>query len=82
MLELRAADLRFTADEATAFLNDVMRLDLTPEMVELLKERTEGWIAGLQLAALSLAGRADKETSSVLSPAAIAIWSSICWKKW
>ena len=60
LLELRAADLRFTAAEATTFLNDVMRLDLAPEMVERLKERTEGWIAGLQLAALSLAGRADK----------------------
>src|SRR5512136_1362177 len=60
LLELRAASLRFTADETTAFLNDVMQLDLTPEMIARLKERTEGWIAGLQLAALSLAGRADK----------------------
>jgi LuxR family maltose regulon positive regulatory protein len=60
LLELRAAALRFTATEATAFLNDVMRLELAPEMIELLKERTEGWVAGLQLAALSLAGRADK----------------------
>jgi LuxR family transcriptional regulator, maltose regulon positive regulatory protein len=60
LLELRAAALRFTATEATSFLNDVMRLELAPEMIELLKERTEGWIAGLQLAALSLAGRADK----------------------
>ncbi|HVO71850.1 MAG TPA: AAA family ATPase, partial [Aggregatilineaceae bacterium] len=60
LLELRAAALRFTADETTAFLNDVMRLDLAPALIEQLKERTEGWIAGLQLAALSLAGRADK----------------------
>jgi LuxR family maltose regulon positive regulatory protein len=60
LLELRASALRFTTDETTAFLNDVMRLDLTPGLIAQLKERTEGWIAGLQLAALSLAGRADK----------------------
>ncbi len=60
LLELRAAALRFTAAEATAFLNDVMQLELTPDLVEQLKERTEGWVAGLQLAALSLAGRTDK----------------------
>lgn len=60
LLELRAAALRFTTTETTSFLNEVMQLDLTPEMIAQLKERTEGWIAGLQLAALSLAGRTDK----------------------
>ncbi len=59
LTELRSDDLRFTPDEATAFLNTVMGLDLTPEDVEALGARTEGWIVGLQLAALSLQGRAD-----------------------
>ncbi|MFN2135489.1 MAG: LuxR C-terminal-related transcriptional regulator [Candidatus Promineifilaceae bacterium] len=57
--ELRAADLRFTEAEAAAFLNDVMGLDLTAAAVAALEARTEGWIAGLQLAALSLQRRAD-----------------------
>jgi len=57
--ELRAADLRFTATEAAAFLNRAMRLGLSPADVATLEERTEGWIAGLQLAALSMRGRED-----------------------
>ena len=57
LLELRAADLRFTADEADAFLNHVMGLDLDPAHVAALEHRTEGWAAGLQLAALSARGR-------------------------
>lgn len=57
LTELRAADLRFTADEAAAFLNQVMGLQLTATDVAALEARTEGWIAGLQLAALSLQGR-------------------------
>jgi LuxR family maltose regulon positive regulatory protein len=57
--ELRASDLRFTTDEAADFLNDVMGLDLSPGDVAALETRTEGWIAGLQLAALSMQGRAD-----------------------
>ena len=56
LLELRAADLRFTAGEADAFLNDVMGLDLDPAHVAALEHRTEGWAAGLQLAALSARG--------------------------
>jgi LuxR family transcriptional regulator, maltose regulon positive regulatory protein len=56
LLELRAADLRFTAGEAGAFLNDVMGLDLDPAHVAALEHRTEGWAAGLQLAALSARG--------------------------
>jgi LuxR family maltose regulon positive regulatory protein len=57
--ELRFDDLRFTVDEATIFLNSAMGLDLTAEDVVALEERTEGWIVGLQLAALSLQGRSD-----------------------
>jgi len=56
LLELRAADLRFTADEADAFLNHVMGLNLDPAHVAALEHRTEGWAAGLQLAALSARG--------------------------
>ena len=59
MTELRADDLRFTTEEAAAFLNEVTRSDLSEENVTTLKTRTEGWIAGLQLAALSMQGTAD-----------------------
>ncbi len=59
LTELRAADLRFTPAEAAAFLNQVMGLNLTEEDISALEMRTEGWIAGLQLAALSMQGRAD-----------------------
>lgn len=59
LLEVRASDLRFTAHEAAAYLNDAMGLDLSPADVEALEARTEGWIAALQLAALSLQGRDD-----------------------
>jgi LuxR family maltose regulon positive regulatory protein len=62
MLEIRTARLRFTMDETAQFLNEVMQLDLAPAGVAELGERTEGWVAGLQLAALSLAGRTDKES--------------------
>jgi LuxR family maltose regulon positive regulatory protein len=58
LTELRAAELRFRAAEAGAFLEEVMGLHLSPEDVTTLQARTEGWIAGLQLAALSLQGRA------------------------
>jgi LuxR family maltose regulon positive regulatory protein len=61
LLEIRAVGLRFTLDETAQFLNEVMRLDLAPGMIAALEARTEGWVAGLQLAALSLAGRSDKE---------------------
>ncbi len=54
MTELRSADLRFTAEEAAAFLNDAMGLGLAREDVAALAARTEGWITGLHLAALSL----------------------------
>ncbi|HEX6384124.1 MAG TPA: hypothetical protein VF177_05590, partial [Anaerolineae bacterium] len=54
ILEIRAADLRFTPEEATVFLNEIMGLKLSAEENAALEERTEGWIAGLQLAALAL----------------------------
>ena len=53
LVEVRAADLRFTPEEAEAFLNEVMGLQLEPALVAALEARTEGWAAGLQLAALS-----------------------------
>ena len=59
LTEVRAADLRFAPAEARAFLNEVMGLDLADNDVQALEERTEGWIAGLQLAALSLRGLAE-----------------------
>ena len=59
LTELRAADLRFTPDEAATFLNQVMGLGLSAEEVTALETRTEGWIVGLQLAALSMQGRED-----------------------
>jgi LuxR family maltose regulon positive regulatory protein len=59
LTELRAADLRFTPDEAAAFLNEVMGLSLSHEDVAALGRRTEGWAAGLQLAALSLREHSD-----------------------
>jgi len=59
LVEIRAADLRFTPDEAAAYLNTVMGLALTARDVEALEGRTEGWIAALQLAALSMKGRDD-----------------------
>jgi LuxR family maltose regulon positive regulatory protein len=59
LLELRSADLRFTMEEAEKFLNSVMGLGLISEEVSQLGARTEGWAVGLQLAALSLRGRAD-----------------------
>jgi LuxR family maltose regulon positive regulatory protein len=57
--ELRATDLRFTPDEAAEFLEGVMGLALSAEEIAALETRTEGWIAGLQLAALSMRGRED-----------------------
>lgn len=59
LTEVRADDLRFTPDEAAAFLNGVMGLTLSAAEVAALEARTEGWIAGLQLAALSMRGRTD-----------------------
>ena len=59
LTELRAVDLRFNFTEAASFLNRVMGLDLSAENIAVLETRTEGWIAGLQLAAISLRGYKD-----------------------
>src|SRR5947207_2977346 len=59
LTEVRATDLRFTPAEAAAFLNQAMGLHLSIEDIAALERRTEGWIAGLQLAALSLQGHED-----------------------
>ncbi|MDO9088436.1 MAG: LuxR C-terminal-related transcriptional regulator [Anaerolineaceae bacterium] len=59
MIELRASDLRFTSAEASEFLNQVMGLTLSEEDITSLETRTEGWIAGLQLAAISMHGQKD-----------------------
>ena len=56
LTELRLADLQFTLNEATVFLNQVMGLALSADDVAALTSRTEGWIAGLQLAALAMQG--------------------------
>jgi len=59
LVELRAADLRFTPDEVAAFFTQIMGLSLAPDEVAALEARTEGWIAGMQLAALAMRDRAD-----------------------
>jgi LuxR family maltose regulon positive regulatory protein len=59
LVEIRARDLAFGVDEADEFLNTSMQLDLLEKEIKILMGRTEGWIAGLQLAALSLQGRED-----------------------
>lgn len=59
LTELRVRDLRFTLSEAAGLLNQVMGLSLSPENIAVLENRTEGWIAGLQLAALSMRGHKD-----------------------
>jgi len=59
LAELRAADLRFTPSEAAEFLNQVMGLNLSAEDITALETRTEGWIVGLQLAAISMLGHQD-----------------------
>lgn len=61
LTEVRAADLRFTRDEAAAFLNQATGLHLTAQEVDALEARTEGWIAGLQLAAVSMQGHLTGE---------------------
>jgi len=57
--ELRTADLCFTSDETTTFFNQVMNLQLSSNDISILESRTEGWIAGLQLAAISMRDRED-----------------------
>lgn len=62
LVEVRARDLRFTQAEAAAFLEVTMGLRLSPSQTGLLEQRTEGWITGLQLAALSLQGVPDADS--------------------
>lgn len=59
LTELRVTDLRFTPSEAAGFLNQAMGLNLSVEDIDALETRTEGWIAGLQLAAISMQGHKD-----------------------
>lgn len=59
LIEIRTAALRFKYGETARFLSEVMRLDLAPESIAALEARTEGWVAGLQLAGLSLSGQPD-----------------------
>ena len=61
MTELRANNLRFTADETAAFLNQAMGLELSTSATAALEMHTEGWIAGIKLAALSMQGLSDKK---------------------
>jgi LuxR family maltose regulon positive regulatory protein len=66
LTELRAADLRFTPAEAAEFLNQAMGLQLSAEDIAALETRTEGWITGLQLAALSMRGHASRDAASFI----------------
>ncbi len=59
--ELREGDLRFTRGETEQFLNGTMQLGLSSAQIDRVDERSEGWVGGLQLAALSLSGRADRD---------------------
>jgi LuxR family transcriptional regulator, maltose regulon positive regulatory protein len=66
LVELRAEDLRFSHEETAAFLNQVMGLGLVPDDIAALEARTEGWIAGLQMAALALQSLAAQD--AILGP--------------
>ena len=59
LTEIRVSDLRFTLSESAEFLNQVMDLSLSEDDIAALETRTEGWIAGLQLAAISVTGQED-----------------------
>ncbi len=65
--EIRQSDLRFTPEEAATFLNQSMGLNLAASDVATLEERTEGWIAGLQLAALSMQGHDAEDTARFIA---------------
>lgn len=66
MTEIRDRDLRFTPEEVTAFLNSVHRLNLPAEQIAALESRTEGWPAGIQLAALSLQGLSPERVTQFI----------------
>jgi len=80
LIEVRAAQLQFALTEASVFLNSVMGLDLPSQDIATLQNRTEGWIAGLQLAALSLQDTPMRSSSSPTLRAATVI-SSITWSR-
>ena len=80
LVETRAAELRFTPDEAAAYLNEMMGLELTARDVAALEGRTEGWIAALQLAALSMQGETTSPASSPALPEMI-VTSSTTWPR-
>ena len=61
LIEVRADDLRFTQGEAAQFLRQTMNLVLLPDQIAALEQRTEGWIVGLQMAALSMQNRAGRD---------------------
>src|SRR5260221_1245243 len=67
--ELYLHDLRFTVEEAAAFLTHTMGLAVTVEEVRTLEHRTEGWVAGLQMAALALQGSARAHGAGAIAPA-------------
>ncbi len=67
MRELRTADLRFLPEETAVFLNEVMGLNLNPEGVTALANRTEGWITGLQMAALSLRTSSKEQAANFIA---------------
>lgn len=62
--EVRAADLRFTSDEAAEFLNQVLNQGLSPDDIAALEKRTEGWITGLQLASIALQAHLSRKGGS------------------
>jgi len=66
MTEIRDRDLRFTSEEMTAFLNSLHHLNLPAEQIAALDSRTEGWPAGVQLAALSLQGRSPERAAQFI----------------
>ena len=87
-MELRQADLRFTDEEAAAFLNRMVDLSLTADDVAALNARTEGWVTGLQMAALGIATAVNGHKHTLLLPTSsprsrdrIATCSIISWKR-
>ena len=62
LTEIRADDLRFSTEETTVFLQSIMGITLSPEQISALEARTEGWVAGLQMAAISMKNRADVDS--------------------
>ena len=65
MTEIRDQDLRFTDEEVTCFINDVMHLNLPAEALAMLEQRTEGWIVGLQMASLAMQARLKQDSDLV-----------------